>query len=446
MLGDLQWHWLLWLLLLIPAFYLLMPLAIWPMQRFPAHPEIEELDSRVLRKSLRHFLMTQASDLLELGFAEPTMAEVPGPPMVTAYVIMLVNRKTGDKAMVTALVARGPSTMRTVYLEFSTRFESGEVFDTLNATELSAFPPDPQTIRTQVPAVIDPEELYDLHRFVIRKHGVASRKTLYAPGEGLNYLVDQVLIAEYEQQVDRGWLYYDARHDVYRPTLKGIYLICWGLLQPRCSARWRCGAGRRPSLTSSTVTKRRALAYNHHMADPGDMARDPKHRRRFEKLLHLAAQRGDADLVAERLSWGVDPNCASPKGRTPLIANVGGFCPSAATVKALLAAGADASLMDHAGLTALDYARRKLARLQMRPPTPRRKSPSLDENDQLHLSPDEQAELDKMREQLGPVDYKDFFRIWWQERLRAARRVFNDPEQIEKIVEILEAAAEGSSA
>jgi hypothetical protein len=32
-------------------------------------------------------------------------------------------------------------------------------------------------------------------------------------------------------------------------------------------------------------------------------------------------------------------------------------------------------------------------------------------------------------------------RIWWQEGLRAARRVFNDPEQVEKVVEILEAAA-----
>lgn len=176
------------------------------------------------------------------------------------------------------------------------------------------------------------------------------------------------------------------------------------------------------------------------MSEMGDMARDPKHRRHFEKLLHLAAQRGDADLVAERLGWGIDPNCASPKGRTPLIANVGGFCPSAATVKALLAAGADPSLMDHAGLTALDYARRKLSRLQARPRKPPQKSPNLDENNQLRLDPDEQAELDKMRAELGAEDYKDFFRIWWQERLRAARRVFNDPEQVEKIVELLEAA------
>jgi hypothetical protein len=32
--------------------------------------------------------------------------------------------------------------------------------------------------------------------------------------------------------------------------------------------------------------------------------------------------------------------------------------------------------------------------------------------------------------------------MWWKERLRAARRVFNDPQQVERIVEILEAADE----
>jgi len=36
--------------------------------------------------------------------------------------------------------------------------------------------------------------------------------------------------------------------------------------------------------------------------------------------------------------------------------------------------------------------------------------------------------------------HPDFFRTDLQERLRAARRVFNDPEQVEKIVTILEAA------
>src|SRR5262249_54296256 len=156
-------------------------------------------------------------------------------------------------------------------------------------------------------------------------------------------------------------------------------------------------------------------------------------RRRFEKLLYLAAQRGDTDLVTERLSWGIDPNCRSATGRTPLIANVRGTCPSARVVRVLLQSGADASLTDNSGLSALDYARHKLARLQAKPRRTPRKSPSLDENDQLRLSADEQADLDRMREVLPGAD-RSFFRIWCQERLRAARRVFNDPDQVEQIV------------
>jgi hypothetical protein len=176
------------------------------------------------------------------------------------------------------------------------------------------------------------------------------------------------------------------------------------------------------------------------MDDFRDMARDPKHRRNFEKLLWLAAQRGDADIVAERLSWGIDPNCRSAKKqRTPLIANAAGYCPSAETVRELLKAGADPALTDAAGMTALDYARRKLAKIQARPPKKTRKSPSLDENNQLRLSPEEQAELERVREAVG--NDPDYMRIWWKERLRAARRVFNDPAQIEEIVAILEAAA-----
>src|SRR5687768_6437969 len=122
------------------------------------------------------------------------------------------------------------------------------------------------------------------------------------------------------------------------------------------------------------------------MSDFREMARDSKFRRQFEKLLYLAAKRGDADLVAERLSWGVDPNCRSAAGRTPLIVNVRGHSPSVGTVQALLRSGGDPAITDHAGLSALDYARRKLMRIQARPPRKPRKSPSLDENNQLKLS------------------------------------------------------------
>ena len=75
---------------------------------------------------------------------------------------------------------------------------------------------------------------------------------------------------------------------------------------------------------------------------------------------------------------------------------------------------------------------------------PPRPSPSLDENRQLALEAEEQAEMDRMRDELG-ADGGEFISLYWKERLRAARRLFNDPQEVESIVEILE-EMEGSGA
>lgn len=177
------------------------------------------------------------------------------------------------------------------------------------------------------------------------------------------------------------------------------------------------------------------------MSDFREMARDSRHRRSFEKLLLLAARRGDTDLVAQRLSWGIDPNCLTQNHRTPLMVNARGSCPSAATIRVLLQAGADPHFIDNAGLSALDYARRKMARLLARAPFPIAKSSALDENNQLQMNAAEQKHYDMMRMQFGhAAGGKELLRLWWQERLRAARRVFNDPREVEQSIELLERA------
>ena len=175
------------------------------------------------------------------------------------------------------------------------------------------------------------------------------------------------------------------------------------------------------------------------MSDFRDLVHDPKCKPRFEALLRLAAGRGDAEQVAERLSWGIDPNCETKTGRTPLICNVTSSMPSSGVVKALLKAGANPNHIDHKGLTALDYANRKLARMNLRPRRPPRKSPSLDENAQLILAPFEQEMLDEVRRE-HPDWAKEFVTGYIKERIKAAKRVFNDPEEVERVIDLLEAA------
>jgi hypothetical protein len=170
-----------------------------------------------------------------------------------------------------------------------------------------------------------------------------------------------------------------------------------------------------------------------------DLIHDPKCKPKFEALLRLAASRGDVDLVIERLSWGIDPNCQTKGGRTPLIVNAMSASPASGVIKALLKSGADPAHMDYKGLTALDYFNRKLAILNLRPRKPPRKSPSLDENDQLILSKHEQKMFARVRRE-HPDWAKEFITDYIKERIRAAKRVFNDPAQIEMSIDLLEAA------
>jgi hypothetical protein len=229
---------LLWLfLILIPVFYLGMPLLVRFQQRMAAHPRLTELDLHTLEPSIATFLTAQTRALFEFGFDEPTLVQIPSPAAnVSAYLIMLVNRPSGDKAMV-SVVAADRAGLRTSYVEYSTRFESGDVFNTLNSGELLPFPPAPQTFRTQVPTVTDPGQLYEIHKFVMQEHGPAGKKVVYEPDEALDYLARVCLIESYEKNVARGWMYYDSEGDCYRPTLRGAYRLTWGLMEPFKSMR-----------------------------------------------------------------------------------------------------------------------------------------------------------------------------------------------------------------
>jgi hypothetical protein len=238
-----QYESILWLLLLFVAIlYIGVPLHIRFSHRHAANPQFRAFKFANIDPSLSQFFIAYVNDFFDLGFDEPTLVQIHGAsPHTNSYVIMWLNRPKGDKAMLVAVVA--PSFGRKlVYIEFSTRYESGEVFDTSNSSEL-LFPPGRETIRTQLPQVHDPRLLYQLHSHVMGKHHISGKRVLYEPGNALDYLARSVLIKSFEKYTRRGLMYYDEGNNCYRPTLKGAFLMTWLLLEPiktfRKAALWR---------------------------------------------------------------------------------------------------------------------------------------------------------------------------------------------------------------
>lgn len=221
-----------WIAGFVGFYFLGTPLLILFGQKMMADPACEELKMHTLDPQISQFLMDKTNELFEIGFDEPTMLHLPSPvPGVKGYLIMLVNRPAGDKAMVTALVGEA-ALIQTWYVEFSTRYVNNQCVDTLNSSELSAFQQGPENIRSQVPSVNDVGELYRLHQFKMKHSGITARKMLYEPGRAISYLKEYAIKKSYDEQVAKGWLRYDTAENCYRPTIKGAYLMTWGLIQP----------------------------------------------------------------------------------------------------------------------------------------------------------------------------------------------------------------------
>ena len=215
------------------GFYLVMPLIVRSTWKVAADPGFKVLDLKAIEPAVARFLAGHATTLLELGFDEPTNLRVPNAtPNVTAYLVTLVNRQTGDKAMVTVIIGDAMPRLETWYVEFNTRYDTGEVFDTLNSAELNPFPPGPQAVRTQVPGVRDVEDLLALHRFVQAKHAPAGKPWVYEPGTVVAYLTEYAWTKPFGHEVARGTLSLDAPAEVYRMTVLGAYRIVGGLMQP----------------------------------------------------------------------------------------------------------------------------------------------------------------------------------------------------------------------
>lgn len=136
--------------------------------------------------------------------------------------------------------------------------------------------------------------------------------------------------------------------------------------------------------------------------------------------------------------FNADPNHRDLRGRTCLMRAVRGRIVELAVVQTLLEVGADASLTDAEGLTALDHALTRLATYEGKLRKPPRRSPSLTPHGDIKLRPFEHRALDRMHE-THPAIAEEFEAGYLLARREAAERVFDTRGNLEQIVRHLEA-------
>ena len=220
--------------------YLIYPIIIRFSFKAKGRPRFKALEAAEIPDVLADYIYSTANALREDGFLPEAYLSLPDQvPNVAAFLIMLTNRATGDKAMVTAMMTFQPGKtpqIGTRYVEFSTRFVSGKAVDTLNSNTAGAFLPVAGETKTRLPQIPDPHTLYQIHRHVMENFASiepGDEKTLYPEGGALPYLTD-VLVKSYEAQMALGLFYRDEVYGetLFRPTWYGAFYMTWATLFP----------------------------------------------------------------------------------------------------------------------------------------------------------------------------------------------------------------------
>jgi hypothetical protein len=158
------------------------------------------------------------------------------------------------------------------------------------------------------------------------------------------------------------------------------------------------------------------------------------------RMFMSGVRKGDAEQVREWVLHGADVNQRTRSGRPPIVVALTTSTTEASVVKALLDNGADPGATDALGMTALDHARRRLAKYEGRPRRPVRRSRFLTAGGELNLSPREWAHIEAME-----AKYPGFSETYLVERRKVAERVFDTRGNLERIVALLEGMKRSAS-
>ena len=230
---------------LLAVFVILLPLFVWFTVGEDAAPRFDVFDPA--RHAAPHevtaFIHENLAPLIAEGFKlVGDMIRERG--TLTTRVAILQH---ADGVVGTVVVVSTSQGNAAPMVEFTAELSGGRVFDVNNTGTPPTFAVRPGHDTYRLPQVRDPLRLYRVFQVLLRRRfGSATlhqREIAADPARFLAQLYDEA----HHWQVEAGYYRFDRKANRYRPTLKGAYLMSWGMLPPfgqlrRAAVRRKAGA------------------------------------------------------------------------------------------------------------------------------------------------------------------------------------------------------------
>jgi hypothetical protein len=222
------------------------PLLIHRTLKMAAEPRLIPfaLDHPSLPPEVARDFDTVTEQLRPAGFEPVAGLALPGQvPNVRSILLLLANRPARDAALASVMYADNPTgpPRRVSYVEFVSAFRDGTVVLTNNAPQRGTFGPRPTHTVVRFPAVQEADALYRLHQALVERHpgGIKRLRLDEEFGGDAQAWMAASMGEEMEAQHKTGYLYLSQQEQVYRPTLKGAFLMTWKLMWPATAIRRR---------------------------------------------------------------------------------------------------------------------------------------------------------------------------------------------------------------
>ena len=217
--------------------YGIAPLVVRFVHKQSARPQVEQVGADAFCPELAAYFGRAAACLAPLGFAPAAYVRVTDAATRTeARVLILINESARESAAVTEVQGKGPVQSFSRYLEFCTEFVNGDEIDTNNFDTAHVLKHYPEKRVFRLPGVQHPQALHRAHRRLVERHRPAAGP--FTPTRGTEHLhIAHSFEKTYGKQVEFGYLFHDEAAGVYRPTLKGAFLMSWKLAWPVKQAR-----------------------------------------------------------------------------------------------------------------------------------------------------------------------------------------------------------------
>jgi hypothetical protein len=225
--------------------FVLGPFVLYFTTRLAAKPQFQSFDLVNPPLLLPPSYAENNALLEELGFSAVAHLFAARHSTSVRYVhTLLVNQSEKDMAVVVHMLGEIPPVTRMAvnYVEFFTDFEDGSEINTINSKQPGGFVQVPEKRIFRLPHLIEPKQLYAVHRALLAQRAAVSKR-LPAAGAEVSYMVAGIE-RDLAREASFGGLRLDYSGLWYRPTMKGAILMAWtfgwpiGFLRRRL-LRWR---------------------------------------------------------------------------------------------------------------------------------------------------------------------------------------------------------------